>query len=82
MVRALALVRPRLLLIMTHLINGPVGKHISMLEMTKFLPQLFRQFKLEWTSTDDEWKITGYWFAKQSGVIMRVLPREQEKDLV
>ena len=46
-----------------------------MLEMTKFVPQLLRQFDLEWASPEDEWSISGYWFAKQSGVIMRLIPK-------
>ena len=48
-----------------------------MLEMTKFVPQVLRQFRLEWASQKDEWEIGGYWFAKQSDVVMRLLPRER-----
>ena len=55
------------------------GRHISMLEMTKFVPQVLRRFSLEWASQKDEWKISGYWFAKQSGVVMRLLNKEQVK---
>jgi hypothetical protein len=48
------------------------GKSISMLEMTKFVPQVLRHFDVEWASSEEEWDISGYWFAKQSGVVMRL----------
>lgn len=51
------------------------GKHISMLEMTKFVPQLLRQIDLEWASPRDKWEISGYWFAKQSGLVVRFVPK-------
>lgn len=48
-----------------------------MLEMTKFVPQVLRQFHLEWASPKDEWEISGYFFAKQKGVIMRFTARDK-----
>ncbi|TVY32474.1 Pisatin demethylase [Lachnellula subtilissima] len=53
-----------------------IGKNISILEITKFVPQVLRHFRLEWASPEEEWAICGVWFAKQSGVIMRVIPRK------
>ncbi|TVY24275.1 Pisatin demethylase [Lachnellula hyalina] len=52
-----------------------IGKNISMLEIIKLVPQVLRHFRLEWASPQEEWAICGVWFAKQSGVIMRVIPR-------
>lgn len=46
-----------------------------MLEMTKFVPQVLRQFDLEWASPKNEWGISGYWFAKQSGLVMQFVPK-------
>ncbi|TVY15514.1 Pisatin demethylase [Lachnellula arida] len=54
-----------------------IGKNISILEITKFVPQLLRLFTLEWASPEEEWSICGVWFAKQSGVMMRVIPRKR-----
>jgi hypothetical protein len=35
--------------------------------MGKFVPQLLREFELEWAG-GEEWKIDASWFAKQSGM--------------
>jgi hypothetical protein len=45
--------------------------------MTKFVPQLLRHFRLEWASPKEEWDLSGVWFVKQSGMLMRVIPRKQ-----
>ncbi|KIX08689.1 uncharacterized protein Z518_03346 [Rhinocladiella mackenziei CBS 650.93] len=52
-----------------------IGKNISILEMGKFIPQIFRYFDLEWASPDPEWKTDAAWFWKQSGVIVKFKPR-------
>lgn len=46
-----------------------------MLEMTKVVPQVLRNFDLEWAEPDMDWTINGYWFAKQSGLIMKLHSR-------
>ncbi|KAK7900757.1 Cytochrome p-450 [Exophiala xenobiotica] len=48
-----------------------IGKNISILEMGKFIPQIFRHFDLEWASTESEWKTEAAWFWKQWGMIVR-----------
>ena len=53
-----------------------IGKNIAILEMTKLVPTLLRRYNLEWAAEEDEWKISGYFFCKQSGVIMRLTPRD------
>ncbi|TVY84829.1 Pisatin demethylase [Lachnellula suecica] len=54
-----------------------IGKNISILEMSKFVPQVLRHFRLEWAAPKDEWSVVGLFGAKQSGLIMRVIPRKQ-----
>ena len=46
-----------------------LGKNISMMEMHKVLPELFRRYKLELTHPEKEWKITNHWFVQQDGLI-------------
>ena len=54
-----------------------LGRHISMMELTKFVPQLLRQFELEWAGPEPEWQISAYFFAKQTGVKMKLIPRSE-----
>ncbi|KAL2059856.1 hypothetical protein VTL71DRAFT_10011 [Oculimacula yallundae] len=55
-----------------------IGKNISLLEMSKFVPQLLREFKLEWAA-DEDWTIQSTWFAKQSGFMARIADRDYLK---
>ncbi|KAH0437089.1 cytochrome P450 [Colletotrichum camelliae] len=48
---------------------------LTIMEVGKFVPQILRQFDLEWASTEPEWKVKTYWFAKQSGLLIRFTPR-------
>lgn len=43
-----------------------MGKNISMLEMTKVIPQLYRKFDFELVKADEDWKLDMVWFVKQS----------------
>ncbi|OHF00198.1 hypothetical protein CORC01_04606 [Colletotrichum orchidophilum] len=52
-----------------------IGKNISIMEMGKLVPQVLRQFELQWASEKPEWDIDTYWFAKQSGVQVRFKER-------
>lgn len=47
-----------------------------MLEMVKFVPTVLLHYDLEWASDKPEWDVAGYWFAKQSNVLMRLRPRD------
>ncbi|KAL1633443.1 hypothetical protein SLS58_011074 [Diplodia intermedia] len=55
-----------------------IGKNISIMEMGKLVPQVLRQFELEWASSEPEWKVTTYWFAKQTGLLVRFKPRMRQ----
>ncbi|KAF5016196.1 hypothetical protein F66182_12201, partial [Fusarium sp. NRRL 66182] len=46
-----------------------IGKNISIMEVGKFVPQMLRQFNVEWASSEPEWQVTTYWFAKQTGLM-------------
>jgi cytochrome P450 len=53
-----------------------LGKNISLLEMSKLVPQILRSFKVELTDPEKEWKLADYWFVKQTGLICRITRRE------
>lgn len=53
-----------------------LGKNVSLMEMSKLVPQLLRNFQFELENPDVEWKLTGYWFVKQTGLICRVSQRK------
>lgn len=46
-----------------------IGKNISMMEMHKVLPELFRRYTVELTCPEKEWKITNHWFVQQEDMI-------------
>lgn len=48
-----------------------------MLEMTKFVPTVLLRYDVEWASHRPVWTVTGYWFAKQSDVLMRLKTRNK-----
>ncbi|KAF2172538.1 hypothetical protein M409DRAFT_17769 [Zasmidium cellare ATCC 36951] len=54
-----------------------IGKNISMLEMSKLVPQLYRRFDFELSYPGREWTLHDYWFVKQTGLICRVKRRER-----
>lgn len=45
-----------------------LGKNVSLLEMNKLVPQMFRLYDFELVEPDGEWKVENYWFAKQIGL--------------
>ena len=58
-----------------------IGKNISLLEMSKVIPQLYRRFDFEFapstgasTSEQPEWKTENNWFVQQD-FACRVIPR-------
>ncbi|KAH7136224.1 cytochrome P450 [Dactylonectria macrodidyma] len=55
-----------------------IGKNISIMEVGKFVPQILRQFDLEWASNEPEWQVKTYWFAKQMGLLVRLNPRDRK----
>jgi cytochrome P450 len=54
-----------------------LGKNISILEMSKLVPQLYRRFDLELTDPTKEWELHDFWFVKQTGLICKVKRRDR-----
>ncbi len=52
-----------------------LGKNISLLEMSKLVPQILRSWKVELTHPQKEWELADYWFVKQTGLICRITKR-------
>ncbi|CZR68485.1 related to pisatin demethylase cytochrome P450 [Phialocephala subalpina] len=52
-----------------------IGKNISIMEMGKFVPQIFRHFDIEWASPKPEWETHAAWFWKQSEIIVKFVSR-------
>jgi cytochrome P450 len=55
-----------------------IGKNVSMLEMSKLIPQLVRQFDFELEKPDTPWKTANYWFVKQFDFNVRVKERGEK----
>jgi len=53
-----------------------IGKHISLMEMTKIIPQLLREFRITLTNPDTEWKTKNAWFVQQEGLICNLVKRK------
>ena len=53
-----------------------LGKNISLLEMSKLVPQLLRRFDFDLSDPDREWTLHDYWFVRQTGLICRVKRRD------
>jgi cytochrome P450 len=49
-----------------------IGKNISLLEMTKLIPQLVRNFDFELEKPDREWETVNVWFVKQKNFNWRI----------
>lgn len=52
-----------------------LGKNISLLEMSKLVPQLLRRFDFELSEPNKEWTLHDYWFVRQTGLICKVKRR-------
>ncbi|GKZ25809.1 hypothetical protein AbraIFM66951_000790 [Aspergillus brasiliensis] len=55
-----------------------IGKNISIMEMGKLIPQLIRDFDIEWASERPEWSVKTFWFAKQYGLLCRLRSRKEK----
>ena len=53
-----------------------IGKNISIMEMGKLVPQVLRQFDLEWAAKEKHWHVHNYWFARQTGLLVRMRHRK------
>ncbi|KAL6408615.1 putative cytochrome p450 pisatin protein [Ilyonectria robusta] len=54
-----------------------LGKNISLMEMSKLLPQLLRNFDFELVDSGADWKVSNFWFAKQSEMDCYVTKRNK-----
>lgn len=54
-----------------------LGRHISLLEMSKLLPQVLRRFDFELCKPEREWRVRNYWFVMPSQFMCRVKRREK-----
>jgi cytochrome P450 len=52
-----------------------LGRHISILEMSKLIPQLVRKFDFELENPSKEWETENFWFVKPVDFRVRVKPR-------
>ncbi|KAF4443309.1 putative P450 monooxygenase [Fusarium austroafricanum] len=53
-----------------------IGKNVSLLEMSKLVPQILRLYDVEFANPNSEWTLLNYWFVKQTGLICRVKRRQ------
>lgn len=59
--------------------RGPrscLGKHVSLMEIQKLIPELVMRYDLEFEQPQREWVVYNDWFVKQEGVLVRVRRRE------
>ncbi|KIW13441.1 hypothetical protein PV08_08629 [Exophiala spinifera] len=56
-----------------------LGKNISLMEMSKLVPQLLRRYHVQLADPAAEWTLHDYWFVKQEG-LRCVLTRRTRKD--
>ncbi|KAJ9611683.1 hypothetical protein H2200_004867 [Cladophialophora chaetospira] len=52
-----------------------IGRNISWIEIHKVIPELLRQYRVELTYPEKEWKITNHWFVQQEGLICNLTKR-------
>ncbi|KAA8909855.1 putative cytochrome P450 oxidoreductase [Sphaerosporella brunnea] len=52
-----------------------LGRWMSLIEMSKVVPQIFREFDVELADPEKEWSVRNVWFVQQSGVICRLAHR-------
>jgi cytochrome P450 len=52
-----------------------LGRNISWMEMSKLIPTLFTEFDLSLAYPKENWKETCWWFVKQDGLNVRLIPR-------
>ena len=59
--------------------RGPrtcLGKNISLMEMSKLIPELVLRFDIEMADKDAEWTVYNDWFVKQEGFRVKVAERQ------
>ncbi|KAJ9503172.1 hypothetical protein H2202_001326 [Exophiala xenobiotica] len=58
-----------------------IGRNISIIELQKVLPQLFREYKIELSHPEEEWHIKNHWFVQQDGLVCNLTRRTGWDDL-
>ncbi|KIX99149.1 uncharacterized protein Z520_04725 [Fonsecaea multimorphosa CBS 102226] len=56
-----------------------LGKNISLMEMSKLVPQLLRRYHVQLADPNAEWELFDYWFVKQEGLRCILTRRDGEK---
>ena len=57
-----------------------IGKNISLLEMSKLVPQVLRRFDFELAHPDRDWVLHDYWFVTQTGLDFKIKARHQSRE--
>ncbi|XPS73243.1 hypothetical protein M3J09_005393 [Ascochyta lentis] len=57
-----------------------IGRNLSWIEMTKLVPSLLMRFDIELAHPDEKPEQHCWWFVKQEGLNMRLIPRSQKID--
>ncbi|KAH6975709.1 cytochrome P450 oxidoreductase [Ilyonectria destructans] len=52
-----------------------IGRNISLVEMSKIIPQLFRVFDIALINPDERLKVRNYWFPVQEGLVCKMKRR-------
>ncbi|KAF2137123.1 uncharacterized protein K452DRAFT_341712 [Aplosporella prunicola CBS 121167] len=52
-----------------------IGRNISMMELVKLVPALMLKFDFALAHPEQEWKVLGHWFTKQTNLDMVFVPR-------
>lgn len=56
-----------------------IGKNIGYMEIAKFVPLLLRRYEVRWFGVggSQEWKVETHTFARQTGMVCRLVPRQR-----
>ncbi|KAM0720212.1 hypothetical protein Q7P37_004348 [Cladosporium fusiforme] len=57
-----------------------LGKNISLLEMSKVVPQVLRQFEFEMSHPEQDWVLHDYWFVRQTNLVCKVKSRQTRQN--
>jgi len=52
-----------------------LGKNISLFEITKLVPQILKNWRVELEDLDGELRYRDHWFVKQEGLVCRLRRR-------
>jgi cytochrome P450 len=56
-----------------------LGKNISLMEMSKLVPQLLRRYHIKLADPNAEWELFDYWFVKQEGLRCVLMRRDKQQ---